>query len=436
MRVAIYTLGCKVNQFESWAIAEQFEALGCELVSWKQDADIYLVNTCAVTSKAAYQSRQILNRLRREHPDAKIIATGCHVQTDPSMILESVGGGICLAGNEQKPDIAAMAIKHSGCTGIFIGDICKVEKIAPLFVSRPPRNRTRVFLKVQDGCNAFCSYCIVPYARGRSRSLAPELVAKQVEDLAEAGVREVVITGIHVGLYGRDLEPASTIFALLRDLCERFPQVRFRLSSIEPTEIEDAFIDWAASTDNFCPHFHVPLQSGSDKVLKDMNRRYEARKFMEVLHTIKERIPHCGIGTDVMTGFPTEGPEEFSQTEELLKVAPISYLHAFPYSPRPGTVASAMVCKATRKQAKERARRLIELGQEKRRSFYQGLIGKRLDVLIEGKVRGSSLLRGRSGNYAEVVVESDDQDLSGRIVAVEALSFDDQAIKGRVLTVL
>ncbi len=424
-----------MNQFESWAIGEQFESLGCELVSWKEEADIYLVNTCAVTSKAAYQSRQILNRLKREHPKAKIIATGCHVQTDPSMILESVGSGICLAGNEQKPAIASMAMKYAGCTGIFIGDISKVTEIAPLFISRPPRGRTRAFLKVQDGCNAYCSYCIVPYARGRSRSLAPHLVARQVDDLAEKGVKEIVITGIHVGLYGQDLEPSISLLDLLKGLCSRFQGVRFRLSSIEPTEIHQEFIEWAAETKNFCPHFHVPLQSGSDKVLKDMNRRYEAEEFLQVLSTIKKRIPHCGIGTDVMTGFPTEGEEEFLETVEVLEKVPISYLHAFPYSPRPGTVAVAMPCKATRKQAKERARQLIELGNKKRDAFLQGLIGKSLHVLIEGKARSSRLLRGRSENYAEVMVDAAD-DVIGRIVLVKACSSDGQTLRGEIVSVV
>ncbi len=429
MRVAIYTLGCKVNQFESWAIEEQFESLGCQIVSWKEEADIYVVNTCAVTSKAAYQSRQVLNRLRREHPKAKIIATGCHVQTDPAMIMESVGTGVCLAGNEQKPLIASMSIKHTGCTGIFISDISRVKEISPLFVSRPPRGRTRAFLKIQDGCNAFCSYCIVPYARGRSRSLPEDMIVKQVMDLAEKGVKEVVLTGIHIGFYGRDLKNGLSLLSLLKELCSNFPEVRFRLSSIEATELSDELLEWASETGNFCRHFHIPLQSGSTKVLKDMNRRYNPEDFEELIFKIKERIPLCGIGTDVMTGFPSEGEEEFKHTVELLERVPITYLHAFPYSPRPGTVAAAMPCKTTRKEAKERARQIIDLGREKRARFCQQMVGKNIKVLVEGRGDRENVFKGRGDNYVEILMESE-TDPTGRLIDVSCLQSIGDALIG------
>ncbi len=431
MRVAFYTLGCKVNQFESTAMEEQFEAEGCQIVSWKDEADIYVVNTCAVTSKAAYQSRQILSRLKREHPQSKIIATGCHVQTDPSMIIESVGTGVCLAGNEQKPLIASMSIKHTGCTGIFITDISRVREIAPLCISRPPRGRTRAFVKIQDGCDAYCSYCIVPYARGRSRSLPQDLVLRQVQDLSEKGVREIVLTGIHVGMYGKDLSQQGGLLDLLKGLCSSFKNVRFRLSSIEAKELSQELIDWAASTENFCRHFHVPLQSGSGKVLRDMNRNYTPDEFVEFLQRIKELIPLCAIGTDVMTGFPTEGQKEFEETVLLLKSAPISYLHAFPYSPRPGTIAASLPCKASRQDAKKRARMLIGLGQEKRAEFCMSLVGKKLDVLVEGPAKMEGYLRGKSDNYVEVLVPSRET-ASGSVVKVRVIEAQGDRVIGEV----
>ncbi len=431
MRVAFYTLGCKVNQFESTAMEEQFEAQGCQIVSWKDEADIYVVNTCAVTSKAAYQSRQILSRLKREHPGSKIIATGCHVQTDPSMIIESVGTGVCLAGNEQKPLIASMSMKHTGCTGIFITDISKVREIAPLCISRPPRGRTRAFVKIQDGCDAYCSYCIVPYARGRSRSLTQDLVFRQVEDLSEKGVREIVFTGIHVGMYGKDLPQQGGLLDLLKGLCSRFKDVRFRLSSIEAKELSQELIEWAASTENFCRHFHVPLQSGSGNVLRDMNRKYTPDEFVDLLQRIRELIPLCAIGTDVMTGFPTEGQREFEETVSLLKAAPISYLHAFPYSPRPGTIAASLPGKTTRQDAKRRARMLIGLGQEKRAEFCRSLVGKRLDVLIEGPAKMEGYLRGKSDNYVEVLVPSHET-ASGNMVKVRVIEAQGDRVIGEV----
>ncbi len=429
MRVAFYTLGCKVNQFESWAMAEQFESQGCQIVDWKDEADIYVVNTCAVTSKAAYQSRQMLNRLKRQRPSAKIIATGCHVQTQPAMIIESVGSGICLAGNEQKPLIASMSLKHKGCTGIFISEISKVKQIGQLLISRPPRGRTRAFVKIQDGCNAFCSYCIVPYARGRSRSLPPELVFKQVSDLSDAGVKEIVLTGIHIGFYGRDLGPGVSLFSLLKDLCPAFPHMRFRLSSIEATEVTDEFIVWASETENFCKHFHIPLQSGSAKVLKDMNRGYSPGDFQDLVFKIKKHIPLCGVGTDIMTGFPTETEADFHETLALVERIPISYLHAFPYSPRPGTVASAMASKSSRKEAKERARHLIALGKQKKERFCHRLLGSFQEVLVEKKIKKGALWTGKSSNYMEVLVEAD-QDLAGSIVSVRISKTRDRVLIG------
>jgi len=417
LRVAFYTLGCKVNQFESWAMGEQFESQGCQIVDWREEADIYVVNTCAVTSKAAYQSRQILNRLKRQRPSAKIIATGCHVQTQPSMIIESVGSGICLAGNEQKPQIATMSFKYKGCTGIFITDISLAKEIGRLLISRPPKGRTRAFVKIQDGCDAFCSYCIVPYARGRSRSLPPRLVFKQVGDLLASGVKEIVLTGIHIGLYGRDLVPETSLYGLLKDLCMAFPQIRFRLSSIEATEVTDEFILWASDTENFCKHFHVPLQSGSAKVLKDMNRKYSPSDFRDLIFRIKKQMPFCGIGTDVMTGFPTETETDFYETLNLLERLPISYVHAFPYSPRPGTVASAMVSRSSRKEARERARHLIRLGDQKRGEFCQGLVGTAQEVVIEKKIKKGAFWTGKSSNYMEVMVKSD-QDLADSVINV------------------
>ena len=410
---------------------EDFQAVGCSIVSWKDTADLYLVNTCTVTSRAAFQSRQMIRRFRRKHPGARIIATGCHVQTDASKILESVGPGVCLAGNEQKHLIAGMALQDRGCAGIFVSDISKVKHICPLFLERPPRQRTRAYLRIQDGCDAFCSYCIVPYARGRSRSLEPAGVFEQMEAFSAAGVKEVVITGIHVGHYGRDLKDETCLFTLLRKLCSRFPHIFFRLSSIEPAEISRQFIKWAADTENFCPHFHVPLQSGSDAVLAAMNRNYSRLFFMELLEFIAESIPGCCIGTDVMTGFPTEEETDFEKTVEVINRAPVSYVHAFPYSPRPGTVAAAMkgVCSAS--EARKRASILRRIGEDKRLAFYKSFLGKRLDLLVERRNQKTGLFTGHTPNYIIVSVESA-KDLENRRVKVEIQEVERSGAYGRL----
>ncbi len=431
MQVAVCTLGCKVNQFESWAMEADFSRLGCSTVSWKEKADIYVVNTCTVTSRAAYQSRQLIRRLIRQRPEARIIATGCHVQTDATAVLESAGPGICLAGNQMKPVLARTVLDHGDCTGIFVPDISLAEKIGEQFLDRPPKQRTRAYLRIQDGCNAFCSYCIVPYARGPSRSLEPDWVMKQVEVFSQAGIREVVITGIHVGFYGRDLSGKTDICRLLQKLCSRFPDIFFRLSSIEPTELSEELIAWAAETENFCPHFHIPLQSGSDRVLSAMNRNYTGSFFRQLLEFIRESIPDCCIGTDVMTGFPVEQEEDFENTAALVSDAPVSYVHAFPYSPRPGTVAAAMPPQCSGPEARERARIIRQIGQKKKIGFFHRFLGKKLDVLVEGRNRKNGLLKGHTPNYIPVLISSS-RDLRNVRVVVEA----ERAEPGGILGIL
>ena len=431
MRIAVYTLGCKVNQYESWAMEEDFQRLDCTVVPWKDEADLYLVNTCTVTSKAACQSRQMIRRLRRQRPSARIIATGCHVQTDASTVLESAGPGICLAGNEHKAIIARTALKNQDCTGIFVTDISKQRHISPLFVSHAPRGRTRTYLKIQDGCNAFCSYCIVPYARGRSRSLEPDQVFRQIEAFSAEGIKEVVITGIHVGCYGKDLEDSTDLFTLLRQICARFPRISFRLSSIEPTEISSRFIRWAAETENFCRHFHISLQSGSDRVLSAMNRHYSGSYFLELLEVIAAFMPGCCIGTDVMTGFPVEEQADFEKTVELITKAPVSYVHAFPYSPRPGTVAAAMKTMCPPPEAKKRAAVIRQIGEQKRLSFYESFLGEKTDLLVERKDQKTGLFAGHTPNYIPVGVKSD-RDITNRRVRVVIRKVDRDSVYGEL----
>ena len=429
MRIALYTLGCKVNQFETQAISHEFAALGNEIVSWREDADLYLVNTCAVTAKAAAQSRQMIRRFRRDHPEARIVATGCHVQTAASEIMHAAGGRVCLAGNDQKHRIVEIASGSEECLEMYVGDIFRVKDIAP-FIIHSPEHRTRAFVRIQDGCEAFCSYCIVPFARGRSRSMPPEQVHEQVALLAEEGVREIVITGIHVGLYGRDLDGNISLTRVLKSLCSRFPGLRFRLSSIDPSEITDEMIEWSANTENFCSHWHLPLQSGSDLVLQAMNRRYTSAEFRAAFEKLWNAMPHAAFGIDVMTGFPGESHDEFLSTVRFLEMLPVTYLHVFPYSPRPHTVAAALGGHVSKKRKVERAAMLRKLGSRKRMEFYRKNLGTVRDLLIERRDSNSGMWYGVTDNYISTMLAGSEgqEGLENSVVTVKLSEIRDRVV--------
>lgn len=405
MRVAITTLGCKVNQYESDAISEGFRAIGAEIVPYASKADIYVVNTCAVTAKAAAQSRQTLRRARRNGGgNTVIVATGCLVQTTPQEVLETMDWDVCLVGNDQKDRLPELIGTGNGCLEFYVGDVARLAEIQRFRLTKP-LERTRAFLKVQDGCNAFCSYCIVPYARGRSRSLPLPQAIDQVRTFAENGIREVVVTGIHVGMYGADLAGSPDLAGLLAALCKNFPDVRFRLSSIEPTELTPELLSLAASAPNFCKHFHIPLQSGSDRILLSMNRTYTAGAYGELVHRVHGILPDAAIGADVLTGFPGEDRAAFEETRRLVESLPLSYVHAFPFSKRPHTLAAARGETVTAPEKAERVRAIREIGERKRKAFYLSQIGKVLECLVERKEPGPGLVRGTTSNYLSVLVK-------------------------------
>lgn len=420
MRVAFYTLGCKVNQFETSALAENFISKGADIVHYTQEADIYVVNTCTVTSRAAYQSRQILRRLRRSRKKARVIATGCYVQVGAQEILEAVPGQICLVGNGQKAQLVDLAFEIEDGLEFYVGSISRVTTIAP-FIVRHQLGRTRAFVRIQDGCNSFCTYCIVPYARGRSKSLVPELVEKQIKIMVQEGIKEVVLTGIHIGIYGEDLLEKISLLDLLKRLCAAFPKLRFRLSSIEPSELSPDMISWARSTPNFCPHWHIPLQSGSDNILKQMNRYYNSSHFRNLIMELRAAMPEAAIGVDVLVGFPGENEPAFEKTMELISELPITYVHAFPFSPRPGTVAAAMNDMVPKKEKTRRGRAIRNLGNEKKQAFYRSQIGKIFECLVEQQDKETDLWRGLTPNYIPVLIEEtgrDQADLKNQILPV------------------
>lgn len=398
-RVAITTLGCKVNQFESAAFASEFEARGCQMVSFQAEADIYVINTCTVTARAGQQSRQLIRRVLNQHPRARVFVTGCYAQMDPETVLSLGEHPVAIVGNGNKHRLVNAALSDNPPDLIMLmGRIRNNREICDLPVTRF-RGRTRAYLRIQDGCDNFCSYCIVPYTRGPSRSLHLAKVLAQTAIFAEQGYRELVITGINVGKYGLDLREGETIYSLLDRICLDFPQLRLRVSSIEPTEVNDRLLTLIDRHANFMPHLHIPLQSGDDQVLARMNRRYSRTQFAEVINRVHAAQPTAAIGCDVLGGFPGESEAEADNTYQLLAELPISYLHVFPYSRRPGTLAATMPHHLPGPVKEARVQRLRELDQTKRQAMYAQGLGRVYQVLVERRNSTTGLLQGFSENY-------------------------------------
>ena len=415
--VLIHTLGCKVNQYESAYMGEVLSKYGF-VPALDGQADICIINTCTVTQRADYQSRQLIRRTVKENPEASIIVTGCYAQIAAGNIA-SIPGVDYIIGNKEKEGISHI-IKNASkqiSPKIYVSPFAVHDKIADLCVG-DFAGKTRTFLKIQDGCNAYCTYCIVPYARGRSRSLPLHRFLERVKLLTQNGYKEIVLTGIHLGHYGLDLSPQTNILDLVKTL-EEITHCRIRLSSMEPTELSDPFIGHMATSKVMCPHLHIPLQSGDDDILKRMNRTYSTSYFKDLIHEVVEKIPDICIGVDVMAGFPGEEEREFVNTYTLIESLPISYLHVFPYSKREGTQAFKFPHHVASSTVTARAKKLRELGNRKRRTFYQRHLGKTAQVLVECKRdTHTGLLKGFTKNYIPVLIEGDD-DLRNQIVEVE-----------------
>ncbi|MEN8189039.1 MAG: tRNA (N(6)-L-threonylcarbamoyladenosine(37)-C(2))-methylthiotransferase MtaB [Thermodesulfobacteriota bacterium] len=428
-RIAISTLGCKVNQFESASFRSQFEKAGHTIVGDKEDADIVVINTCTVTASAGSQSRQIIRKMIRRNPDAKLVITGCHAQLAAQELIEIIDGSVCIIGNGNKDRLVEAALCSKPCDmTLLMGQISHKKEISRLPVQRFA-NRTRAYLRVQDGCNSFCSYCIVPYTRGPSRSLPVNEVLEQAETFVAAGHLEIVVTGIHVGLYGRDLSENNDLVSLLEALYRQLPQTRFRLSSIEPMELSSRLLDLMAEYDNFMPHFHIPLQSGNDDILAKMNRRYSTADFAEVVENCRKRFPEAALGIDLLAGFPGEGEKEFDSCCDFLETLDFSYLHVFPFSARPGTIAAAMTDQVDKATRHERVARLRELSQQKSSTFFHRFIGQSRPVLVESVRDGNGRLKGFSDNYIPVSFQGDDE-LMNSIVQVRITDVDGQVALG------
>lgn len=405
---SIATLGCKVNQFESEAIVDRLIKKGYRLVPFEDGADITVINTCTVTQRADFQSRQVVRRALRNNSDSLVIVTGCYSQVEPE-VFNRINGVKYILGNREKeilPDIIPLMEK---------GDLAKVQVSdiqKEVFFSEAPISyfhfHTRAFLKIQDGCSSKCSYCIVPRARGPSRSLLPERVIANLKNLKKSGFKEVVITGINIGCYGLDLEPSYTLEKLLKKIEDEETPERIRLSSIEPLDLSDNLIYLISCSKKICPHLHIPIQNGDDEILKRMNRNYNSSFISDLILKIHERIPDVSIGADIIVGFPGETEERFKSTFSLIESLPFSYLHVFPYSSRKETPASLLPDIVDGKRITERAKILRELSTRKRHDFYQKFLNHRLSVLLEDRMdKNQERLRGLSRNYIPVMILND-----------------------------
>ena len=426
--VALETLGCRANRYDSDGMALALEKAGFDLVAPGGHADVYVINTCTVTERTDRQDRQTIYRAQRTNPEAAIIVTGCYAQVAPEEVA-AIEGVHMVVGTAGKPFMARFVEQAlAGNTGVFVDD-----PTGNLFEDPVTRfaGRTRAALKIQDGCNYSCAFCIIPTARGRARSNELDVVVDHARALAAESFEEIVLTGIHLGDYGKDLRPRRSLTELVAALAEVGPRVR--ISSLDPHEVPDALVELVTSHENVCRHLHVCLQSGSDRVLRVMRRHYDTAEFDRLVRTIHAADPLTAIGTDIIVGFPTETDAEHEETLRRLEALPISYLHVFPYSSRKGTAAADMDGHLPPEVIKERTAQMLELAAAKRAAFYAASEGAVLDVLVETPAkREPGWVRGFTDNYLPVLVPGEVEELVGQTVAarIQAPDSGESALRG------
>ena len=401
--VSFVTLGCKVNQYDTAVILNRLPKSRYKTVPFTEKADVYVIDTCTVTHKADAEARNYIYRAKRANPEGVVVVTGCYAQVSPEELKE-VKGVDYVVGNSDKFTSLLKVIREGERQTeprVIISDIFKEKKKS--FESPGIENfpgRTRAFLKVQDGCNYACTFCIIPRARGRSRSLPVPQILTRMEKLSLAGYKEIVLTGIHIASYGRDI--GTSFFELIKEIEREKIVGRVRLTSLDPADIDLDFIEYISGAETICPQLHIALQSGDRGVLKRMRRRYGPAKFLDLINRIRETMPDAAIGSDIMVGFPGETEEEFQNTYRAAEESPLTYFHVFPYSKRKMTSAAIMPGQVNPQIIKDRSRRLRELGSRKKSQFVRGFIGRTFPILVES---GS---KGTTPNYISVRLEGGD----------------------------
>ncbi|HHY20110.1 MAG TPA: tRNA (N(6)-L-threonylcarbamoyladenosine(37)-C(2))-methylthiotransferase MtaB [Firmicutes bacterium] len=423
--VAAYTLGCKVNQYDTEGVLSLFSQKGYEIVPFEEKADIYIINTCTVTAESDKKSRQIIRRAKDKNPLSIVVVMGCYTQTEPSKVAQIEGVDIIIGTSGR--DLVVKLVEEYRTKKEQIIKITTADKFEDLPATY--HERTRAYVKIQDGCDNFCSYCKIPYSRGRIRSRLPESILEEVANLASSGTKEIIFTGIHIGAYGRDLEGWNLARILKEAL--KIPGYRLRLSSIEPLELDDEIIE-LLDYPNFCRHLHIPLQSGTDKILKAMNRKYDTETYSEIIQKVKDYSP-LGLTTDIIVGFPGESEEDFIKTCEFVKEMGFTRLHVFPFSRRKGTKAYSLPNQIPRKERSRRAKELIAIGQDLEDAYHQKNIGRIAEVVVEQEaLLPETSKRGFSGTTEDYIKVYIDKPGNG-FVQVELEKVYSNGVLGRTL---
>jgi len=421
-RVTFHTLGCKVNQYETEAMIELFKNKGYKIVNEEDFADIYVINTCTVTNMSDRKSRQFIRKAKKINPECLVAVVGCYSQVSPEEV-ENIEGVDVIIGTNNRNMIVELC-EESKITGEKINKVIKSNQLKSFeeIKINTIESKTRAYLKVQDGCNQYCSYCIIPFARGPVKSREYNEVEKEVKKLAENGFKEIILTGIHIASYGKDLGDID-LKKLIYNLSFIDGIKRIRLSSVEPNIIDEEFMKISYNTNKVCDHFHLSLQSGSDTVLSRMNRKYSTKEYYDKVELIRKYFPNAGITTDVIVGFPGETDEEFKQTLDFVKKVGFSKIHVFKFSPRKGTKAYSMEGQIPSNVKEERSKILIELSDNMMSDFHKKLIGKKADVLFESKYK-EDFYEGYTTNYVRVIKKSE-TDLVGQIERVTLKEISD-----------
>ena len=437
-RVAFFTLGCKLNSYETESLRGVFHQHQYDVVDFDQPAEYYVINTCAVTGHAESDARQLIRSATKKNPAARVIVTGCYAQRD-AQALAAMPEVALVVGNGEKTQLFRLfedtvrtpadgdkiftshILKHQPTERFSFGESGDIAAVSPF---------TRATIKVPDGCNDFCSFCIIPHLRGKSASRPVAAILEHARALAVAGYKEIDLTGVHTGAYGEDLDPPSTLLAMLEQLVRVEGIERVRLNSIEPATVSDGLLDLIAASPKICKHLHICLQSGDDEILRRMRRHYDVASYERLVAKVMGRMPECGLGSDLLVGFPGETETHFEQTYRVVERLPFSYLHVFSYSSRPGTPAAKYPDQVHPAAKKERSQRLRQLGQAKKKAFAARFLGRELPILLEGKRdKTRQLLSGLTENYIRVHVDAPEACVN-RLVPVRLVAVESDGVLG------
>lgn len=433
-KIAFYTLGCKVNQADTASMENLFLRSGHQLVSFDGEADVYIINTCVVTNTGQRKSRQTIHRAIRKNPNALIVVTGCYPQTAAEEV-KSIAGVDMIIGNQDRAQIVQLVeerLAHRQTDTLDAVHKLTASTAFEEMAAGDITDKTRAFLKIQEGCNQFCTYCIIPYARGPLRSRSLESIRTETQRLISAGFKEIVLIGIHLGCYGKENPDGPTLYDAVKTVLDVPGVQRLRLGSLESVEVEPRLLTLMQEDARFCRHLHLPLQSGCDKTLQAMHRPYTTAKFKTLLADIKTRVPDIAITTDVIVGFPGETEADFETTCKFAESCGFSKMHIFPFSARKGTPAEKFAGAVTEAVKKERADILGEIDETMHKTFLQAMVGQNAEVLFE-QPAGEDYFEGLTGNYQRVFVKSGGRNMGGEILPVKITAFDGEKLLGEII---